>query len=75
MSVTDDKGERHLLDVPGRMGKEGNKGEGEDGDESSMWMPSDISESEEEVTKPEMCQESVPHTEMRELQSSKPNGE
>ena len=75
MSVTDDEGERQLFDVPGRKEEEENQREGENGDESTMWMPSDISESEEEVTEREMCPESVPHTEIKELQSSKSNGE
>ena len=75
MSVTDNEGERQLFDVPGRKEEEENQGEGENGDESTMWMPSDISESEEEVTEPEICQESVPHTEIRESPISKPNGE
>ena len=74
ISITDDKGERQLFDVPGRM-EEKNQEEAEDGGESSMWIPSDLSQSEEEVTEPEISQESMSHAEVQESPGNEPTGE
>ena len=60
-----------MFDVPGRMEEEN---QGEDRGEPSMWIPSDLSESEGEVTELETSQESVSHAEIGESPSSKPTG-
>ena len=74
-SITDDKGEIQLFDVPGGVKEECSEGEGEDGGASSMWIPSDLSGSEEEVNEREISQENVSHPQIRGSPSSEAIGE